>query len=238
MDPVRTAGTLAARMADTDPNPLPAPVPGAPASPPVTPTDVVRREELERALAEIDRLTRDAKDHAATRSTAERQAADLQTLRKFHEKAHAEIEKLKIEKATLAAEKADLQKKAAAAVEERRKREQAEAELERVKHELAALAAEKVAQVKKAAEGGSAPLKEAAPAPGRAAHADTGLPTPAIMTAPEAKKSDAPATADNRIRYLCAGCGKKMATPPEFAGTFGTCRFCGHRMQVPAKSTR
>lgn len=228
-------------MTDPEPLPPPAPAPGAPASPPATPTDVVRREELERALAEIDRLTRDARDHAATRSTAERQAADLQTLRKFHEKAHAEIEKLKMEKATLAAEKADLQKRAAAAVEERRKREQAEAELERVKHELKALAAERESAAKKATEGGGA-----LQVPGRGAQEETGLPTPAIMAAPSGpgaapvagKKSDVPAAADNRIRYACAGCGKKLATPPEFVGTFGTCRFCGHRMQVPAKSTR
>ncbi len=272
----------------------PPPAPGGPPAANATPTDVVRREELERALSEIDRLMRETKDHATTRSTAERQAADLQTLRKYHEKAHAEIEKLKAEKAVLAAEKETMSKRAAAALEDRRRREKAEADAEKLKHETRKFESEKVALEKKVADQEAlkaaheqalaevARLKEevkrlearaggipdvatprlsaasvlpetkAMPAVPPAGAAPETLPMPPIDLGepgrPVEKKSNAPAVsgahassapeAGDRIKYKCAGCDRKLGAPPEFAGTFGTCRFCGHRMQVPLKSSR
>lgn len=270
-------------MTPPDSSELP-PVPGGPAAPGATPTDVVRREELERALSEIDRLTRETKEHAATRSTAERQAADLQTLRKFHEKAHAEIEKLKTEKAVLTAEKEAMAKRAEAALEDRRKREKAEAEAERLKHETRRFETEKVALEKKLAEQEAlkvahekalaevARLQEALKrlearpvTPGSGSQlpetkAMPALPAPETIpmppfsleepSAPAKKESRPPATAPSgtqanaapeaggRIKYTCVGCDRKLGAPPEFAGTYGTCRFCGHRMQVPLKSSR
>lgn len=248
----------------------PLPTPGGPPAAEATPTDVVRREELQRALSEIDRLTRETREHATTRSTAERQAADLQTLRKFHEKAHAEIEKLKAEKAVLAAEKESMSKRAAAALEDRRRREKAEADAEKLKHETRKFESEKVALEKQVADQEAlktaheqalaevARLKEEVKRLEARAGGIPDVATPRLSAAsvlPETKampalppvetaaaasgthKSGAPEAGD-RIKYTCAGCDRKLGAPPEFAGTFGTCRFCGHRMQVPLKSSR
>jgi DNA-directed RNA polymerase subunit RPC12/RpoP len=78
------------------------------------------------------------------------------------------------------------------------------------------------------------PAEEAPPAP-----AEKKSNAPAAAAAhksgpPQAAKGEAP----GRIRYHCVGCSRKLGAPPEFAGTYGTCKFCGHRMKVPLQSTR
>ncbi|KAF0245047.1 MAG: Response regulator receiver [Planctomycetota bacterium] len=268
------------------------PADSAPGAPP-------QRLDLEKALAEVERLSLESKDHAATKSTAERQAADLTTLRKFHEKAHSEIERLKQEKAMLTSEKEYMLKQVSEAATDRRKRERAEADTERLKFEVKRVEGEKAALEKKLAEaeavravqkksleemdrlnrrvqeleaaaaakdaseersgelfpqtqtprlafGAALPDTQVMPpclpeTPGEAvagAKPDT-LPMPAtdplpLKAAPEAAKGEAP----GRIRYNCVGCSRKLGAPPEFAGTYGTCKFCGHRMKVPLTSTR
>jgi hypothetical protein len=254
------------------------------------------RADLERALAEVDRLSQEARDHARTRSTAERQAADLASLRKFHEKALAQVERLTMEKGVLAAEKGTLEKQLADAMAAKRAAEQERADAEKALGEARKVAAEKAALEKKLAE--LQAQKPAAPAPPPLASAalftapTTALPATAefvpdriaepppsggLLDVPDALLDEAlatiasapppggespplacphplaetkempvipvpPASAGtgkiDKIRYLCAGCGRKLGAPPEFAMTFGTCRFCGHRQQVPASSTR
>jgi hypothetical protein len=298
--------------------------PTPPPVPPPVPDPAQGRMDLERALAEVERLSQDAKQHAATKSTAERQAADLSTLRKFHEKAHSEIERLKSDKAMLAAEKEAMQKQVSEAVTDRRKREQAEADAERLKHETRRFEGEKVVLEKKVAEleslkgahekalaeierlksrvqeleaagsrppkateehsgelfpqpptpklpfGGVLPETQAMPPflgetvgmPPRGPAPET-LPMPQVEAPPDLKppppraaekKSNVPAVASSgthkseggsekveapgRIKYSCIGCSRKLGAPAEFAGTYGTCKFCGHRMKVPLTSTR
>lgn len=297
-----------------------------PAVPP-QPAPEGKFHDLESALAELERLTKESREHAATRSTAERQAADLSTLRKFHEKAHAEIEKLRSENAVLAAEKERMAKQVAEAVQMRRNFEATRAEadkqgrevkrlegenaalekkladLEKKTSELAKKAAEADA-LRKAREDALAELNRLTQEQGERAPSAATVPMPddlldaaqvpfvpanplaetrAMPPIPEEslerppsipmieplktaqlppqpewpakpapkvvggssaslpsqqKDLEAPDAAPSRIKYFCEGCKRKLGAPPEFAGTFGTCKFCGHRGQVPVKSTR
>jgi len=303
--PEEKGSVAEARHSPTPVPPRLAPADSAPEAPP-------QRLDLEKALAEVERLSLESKDHAATKSTAERQAADLTTLRKFHEKAHSELERLKHDKAMLTAEKENMLKQVADATTDRRKREHAEADAERLKFEVKRIEGEKVALEKKLAEaeavravqkksleemdrlnrrvqeleaaaaakdasdersgelfpqaqtprlpfGAALPDTQVMP-PCLPAEAATGaqpdslplpetdpLPRKAASSPPAEKKSSPPATASpetvkgeapGRIRYNCVGCSRKLGAPPEFAGTYGTCKFCGHRMKVPLTSTR
>ncbi|MEK7465837.1 MAG: hypothetical protein AAB074_00360 [Planctomycetota bacterium] len=301
-----TADTPEDKGSVAEARPSPPPVPPSPAPGNPAPEAPAPRFDLETALAEVERLSLDAKQHAATKSTAERQAADLSTLRKFHEKAHSEIERLKNDKAILAAEKENMLKQVAEAVTDRRRREQAEADAERMKHETRRYEGEKLSLEKKVAESDAlrASLEKAtaeverlkrrvgeleAAGPGakdgagehsgelfpqpptprlpfKAALPETQVmppylpetsrapdfvpePPPAAPP-PPVRKSNPPATAKSgthasgasevpgRIRYSCVGCSRKLGAPADFAGTYGTCKFCGHRMKVPLASTR
>ncbi|MBI2921008.1 MAG: hypothetical protein HYY18_07985 [Planctomycetes bacterium] len=233
----------------------------------------------------------------ATKSGAERAAADLATLRKFHEKARGEVDRLTRERGVWEAEKAALEKRVVEAIAARRGHEQAQADLERARRETERLLAEKaglerqvagaaalqvelekalaeIERLKKelgelrsgeiesagtaalpsAAAIGMMETREMAVLPDRSVPAPAApppqpppqpSPQPPPQSSPQPRPSAPPvprppssASPGERIRYVCEGCGRKLGAPPEFIGTFGTCRFCGHRGQVPAKSTR
>lgn len=207
--------------------------------------DSVPRAELEKALSDVERL---AREHAQTRSTAERQATDLASLRKFHEKALGQVERLKTEKGVLEAEKEELEKKLASALAAQREAESALSEARKLELDVRRLEGEKEALEKQIAELRAARVVPPPPPPlaetkEMAVLPAQGTPEWEKLSQKEPPKAE-PAPASGKpaqgsmIKYLCEKCGRKLGAPPGFAGSFGTCRHCGHRGKVPLQSTR
>lgn len=237
------------------PTPASTPAPGTPLQ---TTTSAAERQAAdlaalrkfhEKARGEVDRLTREKGVWEAEKAALEKRVMDAITARRGHEQVQADLERVRRENERLVAEKAALERQVAGAAALQEELEKALSEIERLKHELderrsGEIENEEASAPPSAAAIGMMETREMAVLPDRSVREPV-PPPPAAPPAPPSRPAAPPvprlpssAASGERIRYVCEGCGRKLGAPLEFVGTFGTCRFCGHRGKVPAKSTR